>query len=95
MVAANQSLFKWHADNRVFPNEKLRSEDAKRVGILFNTTVIGGWSMHLIGNIRQSQKQAIPIGGKVKLDDGGQILLQKGIGGRLLAANGRIIFNSK
>lgn len=85
MVYSNQSLFKWHADNRVFPNEKLRSEDAKRVGYFVQHN--GNWwlvneALPEIYDVKA--KQAIPIGGKVKLDDGGQILLQKGIGGRLL-----------
>lgn len=85
MVYSNQSLFKWHADNRVFPNEKLRSEDAKRVGYFVQHN--GNWWLvneALPEMYDVKAKQAIPIGGKVKLDDGGQILLQKGIGGRLL-----------
>ena len=29
---AGNHFFKWHADNRIFPNEKLKGEDAKRIG---------------------------------------------------------------
>ena len=87
MVYSGQSLFKWHADKRIFPNEKISNEDAKRVGyfILHN----GNW--YLVNErlpdmlqIMPDGKKEIPIGDKVKLEDNVQIILQQGNGGRLL-----------
>lgn len=85
MVYSGQSLFKWHADNRVFPNEKLKPEEAKRIGYFVQHN--GNWWLvneNLPEMYDVKAKTAIPIGGKAKLEDGAQILLQKGIGGRLL-----------
>lgn len=85
MVYSGQSLFKWHADSNIFPNERLSTEDAKRVGyfLLYK----GDWWLvneKLPEMYDVVKKMPIPIGGKVKLADGVQILLQKGTGGRLI-----------
>ena len=85
MVYSGQSLFKWHADNRVFPNEKLSADETRRVG--YFVLHQGNWwlvnenlpDMYDVGN-----KTTIPIGGKILLNEGVQILLQRGEGGRLL-----------
>lgn len=85
MVYSGQSLFKWHADNRVFPNEKLTAADAKRVGYFVQHN--GDWWLvneKLPEMYDVVGKTAIPPGGKIKLVEGAQILLQKGVGGRLL-----------
>ena len=85
MVYSGQSLFKWHADNRVFPNEKLTAADAKRVGYFVQHN--GDWWLvneRLPEMYDAVGKTAIPPGGKIKLVEGAQILLQKGVGGRLL-----------
>ena len=85
MVFSGQSLFKWHANSNIFPNERLKPEDARRVGYFVQHN--GDWylvnenlpEMHDVVN-----KTPIAIGGKIKLEDGAQILLEKGQGGRLL-----------
>ena len=85
MVYSGQSLFRWHADSRVFPNEKLAPADAKRVGYFVQHN--GDWWLvneQLPECYDVQGKTAIPPGGKIKLEEGAQILLQKGEGGRLL-----------
>ncbi|MBF1240143.1 helix-hairpin-helix domain-containing protein [Haemophilus sp.] len=85
MVYSGQSLFKWHADNRIFPNEKLKGEDAKRIG--YFVLHQGNWWLvneNLTDMVDVNTKQSIPIGGKVKLEEGAKILLKKGEGGRLI-----------
>lgn len=84
-MSSGQSLFKWHADNRVFPNEKLKPEDTKRVG--YFVLHEGNWWLvneRLTEMVDINKKQPVPIGGKVKLEQDAKILLQKGEGGRLL-----------
>lgn len=85
MVYSGQSLFKWHADSNIFPNEKISAQDAKRIG--YFVLHQGDWwlvneglpELYDVGN-----KSAVAIGDKVKLTDNAQILLQKGQGGRLI-----------
>lgn len=87
MVWTGQSLFQWHSNNLVAPNEKLTDEQKKRVGyfVLHN----GSWwlvneKLKDMLEINGATKTPIPVGGKVELTDGKQILLEKGDGGRLI-----------
>ena len=84
MVWTGQSLFLWHANNLVAPNERLTEEQKKRVGyFVFHN---GTWWLvneRLPDLMDATTKTAIPVGGKVELKDGLQILLAKGEGGRL------------
>ena len=85
MVYSGQSLYKWHADTRIFPNEKLHAEDARRVGyfVLHN----GEWWLvneNLPELFDVTNKTAIAIGDTIKLTEGTQLLLQKGEHGRLV-----------
>jgi serine/threonine protein kinase len=87
MVWTGQSLFRWHSNNLVAPNEKLAADQKKRVGyfILHN----GSWwlvneQLNGMLEINGAMKTPISIGGKVELKDGKQILLEKGDGGRLV-----------
>ena len=86
MVYSGQSLFKWHADNRIFPNEKLSPYDARRVGYFVEHN--GDWWLvneNLPDMADAVNKSPIPVGSKVKLVEGAQIVLQKGEGGRVIA----------
>lgn len=85
MVYSGQSLFAWHANKNVFPNERLSAEDAKRVGYFVQHQ--GNWWLvneRLPEMYDVQSKTAIGVGGKIQLREGSQILLQKGQGGRLL-----------
>ena len=84
MVWTGQSLFLWHVNNLITPNERLTQDQKKRVAyfVLHNAT---WWLVNeqLPDLMDLSTKTLIPMGGKVELKDGLQILLAKGEGGRL------------
>lgn len=87
MVWTGQSLFRWHSNNLVAPNEKLTDSQKKRVGYF----VFHNHSWWLVNEglqdmmeINNADKTLVPIGGKVELVDGKKILLEKGDGGRLV-----------
>lgn len=86
MVFDGQSLFSWHIDRTIFPNEKLTEEQTKRVGYfqfhggrwyLVNETV------HGMKNITTGQE--IPPTGSVELTEGLQLLLKPGNKGRAVS----------
>lgn len=84
MVWAGQSLFLWHVNNLIAPNEKLTEAQRKRVGYFASHN--GSWWLvneEMPDLVDVSTKQAVPMGGKVELKDGQQLLLAKGEGGRL------------
>lgn len=85
MVWTGQSLFAWHANSLITPNEKLGEAQKKRVGYF----VLQGGSWWLVNEglpqmMNAASKIPVPIGEKVELVDGGQILLDRNEGGRLL-----------
>lgn len=85
MVYSGQSLYLWHADNRIFPNEKLNAAEARRVGYFILHD--GNWWLvneNLPDLFDVANKTAIPPGERIALQDGTQLLLQKGDGGRLI-----------
>ncbi|WP_018604794.1 helix-hairpin-helix domain-containing protein [Uliginosibacterium gangwonense] len=85
MVYSGQSVFRWHENRFIFPNEKISAEDARRVGYFVEHQ--GNWYLvneHLPQMRDVRTNQDIPIGGKIALEDGAQILLSQETGGRLL-----------
>jgi len=85
MVWTGQSLFLWHANNLIAPNEKLTDAQKKRVGYFILHK--GVWWLvneNLPDLMDVSTKTSVPIGGRLELRDGQQILLAKGDGGRLV-----------
>jgi len=87
MVWTGQSLFRWHSNNLIAPNEKLTDDQKRRVGyfILHNNSwwLVNEKLTDMI-EINGTVKTSIPVGGKVELTDGKKILLEKGDGGRLI-----------
>ena len=85
MVYSNQSLFPWHVQRDVFPNEKLAAEQRKRVGyFVFHNAA---WSLvnEAMPELRDVSKQVdVPIGGAVVLQDGMQLLTSRQQDGRLM-----------
>lgn len=85
MVWDGQSLFPWHANRNIFPNEHLEDRHKRRVGYFqFHN---GDW--HLVNEGLNGMKDVtggcdVPIGANVKLVDGAQVLLSKDQGGRLI-----------
>ena len=75
----------WHVNRGIAPNEKIKPEQAQRVGyfVLHNDK---WWLVNerLPDLYDASAKTAMAIGQKVELKHDQQILLAKGEGGRLL-----------
>ena len=85
MVYDKQTLYKWHSNNLVSANEKTSAEDKKPVGDFHFHN--GQWILinrRLPDMYDATDKKPIAIGGYVPLTDGRQILLDKGLGGRLV-----------
>lgn len=84
MVFSEQSLFPWHVNRNVSPNEKLGPEQKRRVGYFVPHE--GNWwlvnerlpEMHDV-----TQHRPVPVGGKVELKNGLQLLFGRGGGDRL------------
>lgn len=85
MVWDGQSLFPWHSNRKIFPNEHLSDDMKKRIG--YFQLHQGDWYLvnekitemyDVINDIK------IPIGGNVKLEEGSQLLLSRQDGGRLV-----------
>lgn len=85
MVWNGQSLFPWHVNRKVFPNEHLTPEMKKRVG--YFQLHQGDWYLVNEGMPQMhdaTAKKDVPIGGNVRLSDGSQYLLSRDEGGRLI-----------
>ncbi len=84
MVYSNQSLFAWHVNRNVFPNERLTDDQKRRVGYFVQHQ--GAWYLvneRLPDLTDVGTKTPIPPGGKVELTDGRQLLFSREDGGRL------------
>ncbi|MDR2032043.1 MAG: kinase [Azoarcus sp.] len=84
MVYSGQSVFQWHANRHIVPNERLKPEQTRRVGYFVLHS--GEWyfvneSLPTLRDVRN--KRLVPAGDKIKLEDGAQILFSEENGGRL------------
>ncbi len=84
MVYTGQSLFRWHINRKLTPNERLSQEERKRVGyfILHNNN----WLLvnEQMPDLTDAQSEkSISIGKAVVLKEGTQLLFSKEEGGRL------------
>ncbi|MFC7419808.1 helix-hairpin-helix domain-containing protein [Iodobacter arcticus] len=85
MVWEGQSLYAWHANYLLAPNEKLADEHKPRVAyFIFYRNVWWIFNVGLPDLMDVVTKKTVAIGGKLELKDGQQILLDKGEGGRLV-----------
>ena len=85
MVWTNQSLFPWHTNNLIVPNEKLTDDQKQRVGyFVFHNDTWWLVNERLTDLTDVTHKTVIPPGGKIALEDGLQLLLSKEDGGRLV-----------
>ena len=85
MVYSGQSLFSWHINRDIAPNERLTDEQKKRIGYF----VFHENAWHLVNEgmpelTDVASKNVIPVSGSIVLDDGKQLLLSKEAGGRLV-----------
>jgi serine/threonine protein kinase len=85
MVYTNQSLFPWHMNRNIFPNERLTPDQKKRVGyFVFHAEAWWLVNERMPDLTDVTTRTPIPVGGKVELRDGQQLLLSKEEGGRLV-----------
>lgn len=84
MVWTGQSLFAWHSNRLVAPNERLTADERRRVG--YFVLHHGVWWLvneRLPDLMDGETKQAVAIGDRVELKDGRKLLLSRAEGGRL------------
>jgi len=88
MVYSNQSLFLWHANRNIVPNEKITDAQKKRIGyfVFHNNTwfLVNEAMPDLMDLTQDSNRIPIPVGNKVELVDGQKLLLSREDGGRLV-----------
>jgi serine/threonine protein kinase len=87
MVYTNQSLFPWHVNRTIVPNERLKPEDAKRVAYFVlheGTWWLVNERMPDLMDVTNGAKNSIRPGGKIALQDGQRLLLSREDGGRLV-----------
>ncbi len=85
MVWTGQSIYQWHANSMIAPNERLTAEQTRRVGyFVFHQDIWWLVNENLPDLMDVASKTPVPIGGKIELTDGKQILLSKQDGGRLV-----------
>ena len=85
MVYSGQSLYPWHIDRDLTPNERLAEAQKKRVGYFVfheNTWYLVNENMAELVDV--ASKTPVPPGGSVPLRDGTQLLTSRQPGGRLL-----------
>jgi serine/threonine protein kinase len=78
MVYTGQSLFKWHIDRKVIPNERLSAADKQRVGyFIFHDSqwLLVNEKMPTLFDIKANK--SVAMGEAVPLIDGGQLLFAK------------------
>lgn len=85
MVFTGQSLFQWHVNRSVAPNEKLRPDQKQRVGYF----VLHNERWYLVNEAmpdlyNASSSASVPIGEKVELSEDLKLLLSREEAGRLM-----------
>jgi hypothetical protein len=87
MVWTGQSLFEWHTNRLVLPNEKLCGEQLKRVGyFVFHQErwwLVNERLPNMVDYTESQGGRSIPVGGKVELREGAKVLMSSANGGRL------------
>lgn len=80
MVFSKQSLYKWHIDRNIFPNEKIKDSDVSPVGD-FHFSRNKWWLINrnierLVDITIQDQPKEIGKGQKVELKEGGKLVFE-------------------
>ncbi|MGS3274259.1 helix-hairpin-helix domain-containing protein [Serratia marcescens] len=85
MVWSGQSLYAWHVNRLIAPNERTSNEQKKRVGyFVFHNDKWWLVNEGISGLMSLPDKKAVAIGDKLALNDGGQFVLSREDGGRLV-----------
>ena len=84
MVYSNQSLFPWHTNRLIQPNERLSPAHKQRQGyFVFHNRQWYMVNERMTALVDVQNKTPYPIGSQIKLEDGLQLLTGKGQGDRL------------
>lgn len=84
IVWTGQSLFQWHTNTSIAPNETLTDEQKKRAGyFVFHQNAWWLVNERLPDLINAADKSAIPVGSTIMLQEGTQLLFGKDSGDRL------------
>lgn len=84
MVYSNQSLYAWHSNRTIFPNERLLPEQKKRLGyFVFHQNVWWLVNEAMTELMDVDSKETFAPGQQVELRAGRKLLLARGNGGRL------------
>lgn len=84
MIWSGQSLFLWHTNRFISPNERLTEEQKKRIGyFVFHNNQWWLVNENMPDMYRLPENERVKIGEKIELTEGVQILLSKQDGGRL------------
>lgn len=85
MVWSGQSIYAWHVNRLIAPNERTTLEQKKRVGyFIFHNEQWWLVNEGMQGLMSVADKKPIAIGQRVALEDGGQFILSQEEGGRLV-----------
>jgi hypothetical protein len=85
MAYNNQSLYQWHINRRVFPNERLTPEQKRRVGyFVFHQNVWWLVNEGMADLMDVDSRETFAIGSQVELTEGRKLLLARGDGSRLV-----------
>jgi hypothetical protein len=85
MVWSGQSLYAWHVNRLIAPNERTTAEQKKRVGyFVYHNDQWWLVNEGIEGLMSLPDKKPIPIGDKIELTDNAQFVLSQEEGGRLV-----------
>ena len=85
MVYTNQSLYRWHTNRFVTPNERLKNSDKKRQGyFVFHNDVWYLVNESMANLINASTKESYPLGSQIEITEGINLLIGNERGDRLL-----------
>lgn len=87
MVWSNQSLFEWHINSLILPNERLEAHQMRRMGYFVEHQqkwwLVNERMNSLFVFDEEDRQHKIEIGNRIELKEGVKIILSKDSGGRL------------
>lgn len=85
MVYTNQSLFSWHTNRYVTPNERLTGDQKKRQGyFVFHNDFWYLVNENMPDLLNPTTNEAYPVGSQIKITDGMNLLFGRNRGDRLM-----------
>lgn len=85
MVWSGQSIYAWHVNRLIAPNERTSAEQKKRVGyFVYHNEQWWLVNEGIQGLISLPDKRHVAVGEKIELKDNAQFVLSQEDGGRLV-----------